>query len=70
MKINARVDVQWNPAAFDRLEREVTEKIRRRLESVRCPVHGTRVEVRAQHIHEGGEFCCDRLRQAIDAAIR
>jgi hypothetical protein len=70
--IDVRVDFKWNPDAVEQVKREAVTNLQRRLDSVRCPVHGT--GVRVEGLQRTGEPvldepCCEELTKAIKKAL-
>lgn len=71
--IRSKVTITWNDRAIEKLQREAIENVRRRLERVTCPVHGTRVKVVVDGqgtVGAADEVCCDQLKMAIQGALR
>jgi hypothetical protein len=72
------IEIKWDDAALKRVLREVEAKamqlgrreIERRLQTVRCPLHGTAPKTTWQgdeaHLVDP---CCDQLGQAVTTAV-
>lgn len=61
----SNVKISWDSKA---IEQEVRGGIERRLERVRCPVHGTGATIDPEG--ELKQPCCDKLIQAVRRALR
>jgi hypothetical protein len=66
------VEFHWNSGAVEQVKREAVANIQRRVDPVRCPLHGTRVTV--SDLGEGGQPlldrpCCEELTKAIRQAL-
>jgi uncharacterized protein (DUF427 family) len=71
--IRSRITVNWDDRAIEQIQRDAIENVRRRLERVTCPAHGTRVKVVVDGqgtASAADELCCDELKMAIQAALR
>lgn len=66
------MDVRITADVERRLEREAARNLQMRLAHVRCPDHGTRVDVTgvARPGQVLPEPCCEKMRAAIQAALR